>query len=420
MSARESQSAPATAPTEGGSTASVEDELIPLTEPPGGVPALTDSPRALTRLIDDLAHADGPFCIDTERASGFRYGQRAYLIQIKRGDSPIGLIDPIAVDTRPLGELINNAEWVVHSASSDLPCLLELDLSPGRLFDTELAARLLGWPAVGLAAVVARVAGYHLAKEHSAADWSTRPLPPDWLRYAALDVALLPAIHDALVNDLAAAGKTEIAAQEFESIRTTPTPPPRPDPWRRTSGIHKVRDSRTLAIVRELWLARDDVARRSDRAPGRVLPDAAIINAALTKPDSVAALRTLPVFSGRGNARRATTWFGAIARAQQLPGTQLPPLKGETTDGPPPPRNWEQRNPAAAARLAAARELMASLSEDQAIPVENLLSPDLLRRVMWTPPPDVRTRLAQGGARPWQIDLLAEPLTRILHAHPDA
>ena len=117
-----------------------------------------------------------------------------------------------------LGELLATDEWILHAATQDLACLAEVGLVPTKLFDTELGSRLAGLPRVGLGAVVAELLGLHLAKEHSAADWSTRPIPQDWLVYAALDVELLPDLRDALAAVLETAGKTQIAEQEYHRL----------------------------------------------------------------------------------------------------------------------------------------------------------------------------------------------------------
>lgn len=165
----------------------------PLTEPSEGVPAVVDTQDGLTQAVDRLAQGSGPVAVDAERASGYRYGQHAYLVQMRRAGSGTVLIDPVPFSSlAAVGQALGDAEWVLHSASQDLPCLRELDLAPaGALFDTELAGRLLGFERVGLAAMVERLLGWQLAKEHSAVDWSTRPLSRDWLRYAALDVEVL-------------------------------------------------------------------------------------------------------------------------------------------------------------------------------------------------------------------------------------
>ena len=152
------------------------------------------------------------------------------------------------------------------------PCLADAGMRPRKLFDTELAGRLAGLPRVGLGPLVEQMLGLGLAKGHGAADWSTRPLPPAWLTYAALDVEVLIELRDAMEELLDSQGKLDWARQEFAAIVAAPPAPPRVDPWRRTSGIHKVRDPRVLAVVRELWTARDNMARRRDLAPHRVLP----------------------------------------------------------------------------------------------------------------------------------------------------
>lgn len=382
----------------------------PLLEPRDGLPEVVVDDDGLQRVIDAMAGGHGPVAVDAERASGYRYGHRAYLIQLRRRGAGSALIDPIHFDDLSgLGDVIADAEWVLHAATQDLPCLADLSLKPTRLFDTELAGRLLGLPRVGLGPLIERQLGFLLEKGHSAADWSTRPLPDDWLRYAALDVELLVELRDVLEGQLEDAGKLEWAHQEFAAIVAAPPAEPRADPWRRVSGIHRIRDRRKLAAVRELWTARDDLARRRDIAPGRVLPDAAIVDAATAMPTSEDALTELPVFRGRSQRREANRWFGALEAARRLPDNALPSATA-AYDGPPPPRSWASRQPEAAERLSAARTAMAALAEERHLPVENLLAPDALRRVAWIPPAPltadtVADALRGRGARPWQIEL---------------
>lgn len=399
-----------------------EPYITPLTEPREGIPAVISTPDALSRVIDAFGSASGPVAIDAERASGYRYGQHNYLVQLRRAGAGTALLDPVALpDLSGLSDALAGVEWVLHAASQDLPGLSEQRLVPSSVFDTELAARLLGMERVGLAAVVAETLGLGLAKEHSAADWSTRPLPLDWLRYAALDVEVLVEVRDRLAERLEATGKAEWAHQEFEAIRLAPPHPPRVDPWRRVSGSHTLRDVRQLAVVRELWLAREDSARRRDIAPGRVLPDRAIVAAATAMPRSVAALTELPPFAGKGTRRRAAYWQAAVDRALHLPAQELPAKRGPHTDGPPPPRAWKDRDPEAARRLDAARALVQRVSQEVDVPVENLLQPDALRRLCWAPPTpidasSVAESLSGRGARPWQIELLGAELAAALDA----
>ncbi|HEX5016806.1 MAG TPA: ribonuclease D [Actinomycetes bacterium] len=400
-----------------GETAS--DAPIPLLEPREGLPDVTASPEGLQAAASALASGSGPIAVDAERASGYRYGHRAYLIQIRREGAGTVLVDPIGFhDLSVLAEPLREAEWVLHAASQDLPCLADLGLTPSTLFDTELAGRLLGYPRVGLGAMCESVLGLALEKGHAAVDWSTRPLPEAWLRYAALDVEVLIELRDALAAELEASGKLEWARQEFAAVAAAPPAPPRVDPWRRTSGMHRVRKARQLAVVRELWLARDEVARSRDTSPGRVLPDSAIVEAALRMPETQDELVSLPVFGGRANKRQASRWFGAIERARNCPDSQLPSTT-LVSDAPPPARSWGDKNPEAAARLAVLRPAVAAIADEHGLPTENLLAPDTVRRVAWDPPADaspdvVAKRLASHGARPWQIELTARPIAKAL------
>nr|WP_246061633.1 HRDC domain-containing protein [Lapillicoccus jejuensis] len=378
-------------------------------EPADGVPEVVADERRLLEAAAAIAGGTGPVAVDAERASGHRYGQRAYLVQLRREGSGTWLLDPVACpDLSPVDEAIGDTEWVLHAATQDLPCLAEVGLHPRALFDTELGARLVGLPRVGLGAAVEHYLGLSLAKEHSAVDWSRRPLPEPWLRYAALDVEVLVALRDAVDADLREQGKQEWARQEFEALLAFTGPPVRQDPWRRTSGMHKVRKRRGLAVVRELWLARDRLARQRDTSPGRVLSDAALVELALATPHTPADLEARELRVARRNPR---PWLEAVRRAEAIPERELPPLALPAT-GPPPQRAWADRDPVAAARLAQAREELAAFAEEHRVPVENLLTPETLRRVLWQPPQDtsvegVGTALGAYGARPWQVEIAA-------------
>ena len=383
-----------------------------------GLPTIVDTREALDEVVAAVAAGTGPVGLDAERASGYRYSARAYLIQLRREGAGTALIDPIAFeDLRDLNAAIGDAEWILHAASQDIPCLREVGLVPKRLFDTELAARLLGYPRVGLATLVEVIVGKSMRKEHSAADWSKRPLPEPWLEYAALDVEVLLELREVLVAELEAAGKTEWARQEFEHL-ITHEPPPRQDPWRRTSGIHKAKGRRALAAVRELWTVRDGLAADLDTTPGRLIPDSAVIAAANALPTNGKMLMDTPGFHGRGARRYLDVWVDALKRARALPENELPPVANRS-DGPPQVRSWADRDPVAAARLNAARTAVNELAESRNVPVENLLTPDYMRRVLWSPPavPDaeldaaVAAELAGLGARAWQIELMTPIIT---------
>jgi ribonuclease D len=401
-----------------------EPAPTPLLQPADGVPELTATDGEVLSAAELLASGHGPFAVDAERASGFRYSSRAYLIQIRRAGAGTVLLDPVAGDGDPVEALRSIADvlstdlWILHAADQDLPCLAEVGMRPPALYDTELAGRLAGYDRVNLAAMVGRLLGLGLAKGHGAADWSKRPLPPAWLNYAALDVEVLLDLHTAVARVLADQGKTQWAAQEFEYLRTADPAPPRRDRWRRTSGIHKVRDPRALAAVREMWTVRDEIARRRDIAPGRILPDSSIVAAAMADPKTVDDLTALPIFGGPRQRRSADTWLAALTRARDNPE---PPSSPEPPNGPPPVSRWHRRKPEAATRLKAARDGLADLSERVGVPTENLVSPELVRRLCWDwqggddAAGDIDAFLRDGGARPWQLELavpvLAEALT---------
>jgi len=405
-------------------TPDLDQESELLTEPSEGMPPLVTTPQALENAVTALRGGLGSVAMDAERAHGFRYSQRAYLIQLRRAGSGTHLIDPTAfgqpADLSVLGAAVLEAEWIIHAAGQDLPCLYEVGLVPKTLFDTELAARLLGYPRVALGTMIEELLGVRLLKEHSASDWSKRPLPEDWLIYAALDVELLIELRDELAARLVETGKWPWAEQEFAALvaNVGVTPEPRRDPWRRTSGIHHVHTRRGLAYVAELWYARDAIAQRLDRAPSKILPDVAITDLAAHKHPDPATLRKMPAFSRR-NARRAeASWLEALDVVAQMPESALPAMH-VPNDGPPQSRLWPAKNPGAATRLAAMRGALLAIAEQYELPMENLLTPDHLRRLAWRPPSplteeSVDQSLADLGARPWQRELTVAAITSLL------
>ena len=391
-----------------------EPELAPLLTLRDGVSAVIESEAALVDYCHRLAAGTGPVAIDAERASGYRYSNRAYLIQLRREGAGTGLVDPIAFESlAPLAAALDGTEWILHAATQDLACLADVGLRPAALFDTELAGRLLGKPRVGLATLVEEILGMRMRKEHSAADWSTRPLPESWIDYAALDVEVLLELREVMVRELEADGKTEWARQEFEALLDF-KPTVREEAWRRTSGAHRLRGRRAQGAVRALWEARDLIAQERDIAPGRILPDSAIVVAAQAMPGDRASLLSVQGFHGRGAARYARDWVEALRTVSALPESELPG-RAPRIDGPPQPRAWADRDPVAARRLVHARAAFIALSNEHRLPVENLLTPDSLRRVLWTPPETrepvalaeaVGVQLRDYGARQWQVDLV--------------
>lgn len=410
----------------------VETPPEPVRAPAEPVGPVVRTPEALAATIEALAAASGPLAIDTERAHGYRYTGRAYLIQLRREGAGTHLVDPIAfapedgpADLSALADAVGDAEWILHAATQDLPCLAEVRMVPRRLFDTELAGRLLGLPRVALGSLVERALHKSLAKEHSAADWSRRPLPEDWLNYAALDVELLIPLRDWTAERLAEARKDGWAAEEFAHLvaHATDVPTLRVDPWRRTSGTHDVRTPRGLAVIRELWIERDALAARLDKAPGRVLADRAISGLAqrAEAADFTAsreAVRAVDGFRWRQAARYESNWLAALERALALPKAALPRMR-LAADGPPAPKSWPNRFPEAAERWARVRPATVELAERLELPVENLIAPDAVRKLAWEPPApateaSVNAFWAAEGVRAWQRELVVPVVTPLL------
>lgn len=406
------------------------DEVLDYKVPAEGLPPVTDSPTALHDAVDALATGAGPVAVDAERASGFRYGQDAYLVQLRREGAGTVLVDPVdAGDLTSLADVLDGPEWILHAADQDLPCLRDLGLAPRSVFDTELAARLLGRQHVGLGAVVEETLGLRLAKDHAAADWSTRPLPESWLVYAALDVELLAPLRDALAAELVAVGKAEWAAQEFEYVRTRPPRPAKVDPWRKTPRAGRaVRSPRSLAILRELWTAREELAAQLDRTPSKILPHHALVAAAVARPTSRRKLSALREFSSRQARQHHELWWEAVERALALPDDELPPTHAPLPPGElPPPRSWSRHHRDAAEALDVVRPAVRDRAETIRVPQELLLSPDSQRHLAWDlgeeraaggrPATDVESvarRLEYLDARPWQVEQAAPALSEAL------
>ncbi|MCB4207644.1 HRDC domain-containing protein [Arthrobacter sp. UM1] len=395
-------------------------ELPLLDRPAEGTPPVVDTPAGLEEAVRRLAAGRGPIAVDAERASGIRYGQRAFLAQFKRAGSGILLVDTESLvtagaDFGPLARVLSGPEWILHSAMQDLPCLDELGLAPAAVFDTELAARLSGYERFGLGSVVERTLEVRLAKEHSNSDWSKRPLPQAWLTYAALDVEVLPDVREALIGELALQGKLEWAYQEFAHLLAQGLPEPRKDPWRRTSGLSSLKSRRLLSMAKSLWEAREALAQSKDVSPGHLFPDSALVAAVKAQPRTVPQLLEAHGFHGRFARKEAPRWLEALRAGAD--STPYPDLRGPSTGKLPAPRTWESRNPEAFARFTESRPDIQDLAEQLSLPVENLLQPAVHRELCWTASADMETEdvasaLAALGARPWQIGLTADPLAQ--------
>lgn len=404
-----------------------------LNVPPGGTPPVIENRVELASAISSLKSGSGPIAIDAERASGYRYSSRAYLIQIYRRGGGLHLLDPIALTDVPeiaaLNEVISNEESVIHASSQDLECLREFGIDPKLLFDTELGARIAGCERVGLGSLCETLLSIQIAKEHSAVDWSLRPLKPEWLDYAALDVAVLLDIRDGVERLLLESGKLDWAREEFEnSLKVFPAKIKR-DPWRRTSGMHQIKSRFELALIRELWLARDKVARDLDIAPGRLLSDSVIVELSRKKPESYEELLKLSIIREKirhdDQKSQLKNWWRVLSGAYEMDQDHWPEMRARG-DGLPQPRIWRDKFPIAYIHYQHARLNLGAVAQELNIPLENLVSPDLVRRITFDDGQEriyrdlekskvaIEVALREGNARDWQIRLTSEPLARSL------
>jgi ribonuclease D len=405
--------------------------IEPLLTPRNGIPDLVVTDSAFIEMMTTLSQGLGPIAIDAERASGYRYSQRAYLIQIFRRGGGLHLIDPIALASPKLWIALNDrfkdCEWIIHASTQDLPCLRELGINPEYLFDTELGARISGCDRVGLGALSESLLGLQLAKEHSSVDWSIRPLKQEWLIYAALDVDVLIDLRDAVENLLIESKKLTWAQADFAQILKNQPASPRTDPWRRTSGLHKIKDRTALAVIRELWSARDSYAQTVDVSPGRVFNDEILIDIAVKRPQTVEDFTRFIYKRTRLENLPTTEWFALYQSALRLNEEALPPLKLAST-GLPHIKLWKERNPIAHARLTHARAAISQLALELNLPAENLVSPEIIRQLAWLAPQSelvldseltlfISQTMAKYGARSWQIteivDRILKPLKEV-------
>jgi ribonuclease D len=280
------------------------------------------------RRLEDTLRAEPLLAVDTESNSMYAYQEQVCLVQLSTRTQDY-IVDPLAVDDMsPLGELLADPaiEIVFHAAEYDIITLKrDFDYCFSRIFDTMLAARICGWDAVGLGSILEREFGIRAQKKYQRANWSTRPLPPEQLRYAQMDTHFLPELRDRLVTDLKAGGHLEEAYEIFSELPNL-APANNPfDPdgfWR----IHAARDlsHRQMAILRELYLLRDDIAQRRDIPPFKVMNDKTLVEVASIAPRHVDDLLAINGVSRRIAYRHGDIILDAIARGSEAKPPRRP------------------------------------------------------------------------------------------------
>ncbi|MEY8565352.1 ribonuclease D [Corynebacteriaceae bacterium 7-707] len=420
-----------------------------LSSPRGGVPALSDTTASVRAVTESLSRGRGPVAVDTERASGFRFNDRAFLVQLRREGAGTHLVDPAAVPEAGeiLAPLMDGTPWILHAAHSDLPALTSLGWTTPELHDTQIAGRLLGYGQIGLAGMLEEFLGVTVAKDKGREDWSARPIPDAMLSYAALDVELLIELRDVTLSRLEALGRGDWYRQECEHVRTAWSfPVPEPD-WRRLRGIGHVRDPRGLEVVRRLVAARTSVARARDVPPEHVLRSSSILDLA-QQPGQAdrrlgrevsGASRLARSSRGKAVARELTTVLSTAVREAVTADASTLPDRPRTSGGRPDHRTWERDHPVAHRLSEGFRASLSGVSTRTGIRAEDLLTVRGLRAVAWDvscalhgPSADsvadpvsrleemLGSALEATGCRRWQCDLLIDAFLPVLADEPGA
>lgn len=399
-----------------------------VTAPSEGTPQLMAGAAAIRQAADRLAQGTGWCAVDTERASGFRYHNRVCLLQIRRAGAGTMLID---VESDPqattdfIGRVLADTGWVVHAASTDLPYLEQLRLRPPQLFDTELAGRFLGFHRVNLAAMVEHYLGVRLRKNHGGEDWSRRPIPSEWLDYAALDVEYLLPLADAMRSELTQQHpKDEWVTEECDYLtRVYRGYSPTPKSWEDLKGVHGLRTSKQLQVARWLWRVREKLARASDTAVSRLLPDKALVALATELPTTVPKVMRTPGYPPRLR-RKARYWANQVDKALRTAQDRWPePFPIPTYRNTPPSRyTWSRYYPESFPKLTMVREELARVAAQVEIPVENMIQSSDTHEIVWrsqelkevTDDTELLELLQRLQIRPWQQKLCLPIFTSIL------
>ncbi|MBA3672550.1 MAG: ribonuclease D, partial [Gemmatimonadaceae bacterium] len=369
-----------------------------------------DTVDSVNVFLDEIAGAR-ELAIDTEGASFHRFIDRVYLLQLSTRERH-AVIDPLPIGTPPgLGRLLEDprVEVVFHDADYDLR-LLQQDYGwrITHIFDTRIAAQLLGYTAFGLAALLERFFGVKLDKKHQRADWSMRPLSNDMLEYAAHDTRYLLELKDRMTEELDRLGRLEWAREEFALLEGTRWTEEAPG-----SGFLKLKGARDLtrrelAVLRELVPWRDGVARGMDRATFRVLGNEQLLDIARTQPltrDGLAKIKGMPrgVLEQRGG-----DLIDAVTRAQAVPDDQLPRF--------PRAARWD-RDPDFDSRVTALKTARDSAAARLTLDPGVLCSRDRMEAVARRNPVTVEELLQVTELRRWQAGILGEDFVAALVPH---
>jgi ribonuclease D len=373
------------------------------------VDSLVRSDTELAAVVAELRA--GPLvAVDTEAASFHKYVDRVYLVQLS-SRTRTAIVDPLAVgNLSPVGALLADpaVEKVFHDADYDLRILdRDYGFRAVRLFDTRIAAQLLGEPAIGLGSLLEKHLGVKLSKTHQKADWSQRPLPPAMLAYAADDTRHLPRLRDLLHQQLVARGRLAWAQEEFtrlEELRWTGVADGDEEVYLRVKGAKALRP-REMAAFRELHVWREAVAQREDKAPFRIIGNDPLLAVSRALPETADVLGKVAGLPASLARRHGPALLDAVRRARALPEAELPRLV-RSPRGPKDPKFDERVEKLKAARNRVAGEL----GLDPGV----LCGRPTLEAVARAAPRDRAGLAAVGELRRWQLDVLGDALLAAL------
>ena len=374
------------------------------------LPLYLDTPAAVAGFVASISDAKA-LALDTEGASYHRFVDRIYLLQLSTRDRT-AVIDPLPIGIpQGLGELLEHpdVEVVFHDADYDLRLLAQdYGWHIRTIFDTRIAAQLLGIKAFGLAALLERFFGVKLDKKHQRADWSMRPLTPDMLAYASQDTMYLLPLRDRLKEELIHAGRWDWALEEFRLLEGTR--------WSDTDEslaflkIKGARDlnRRELAILRELVPWRDEIARRADKATFRVIGNDQLLELSRAKPQTRDALVGIKGISRGLLENRAGEMLAAIRRGLDVPDAELPRF-------PKAPR-WE-RDPEFDVRVSALKTVRDAAAQRLDLDPGVLCSRDRMEAVARRNPSTREALEDIPELRRWQVNVLGDAFLEGLRPH---
>lgn len=371
--------------------------------------------RAALALAEELAGVD-EFALDLEAAGFHRYSDRLCLVQVSTRERT-WVVDPLAFDVRSVLQVPvedPDIRTVMHGADFDLRLLdRDLDLSLRGLFDTQVAASLLGESAIGLASLLEKHLGVKLSKKHQKADWAQRPLPDELLAYAAADTRHLFELADRLRRKLEDQGRLVWAlseCREMEGIRWEE--PGDEDPVIGVKGARDL-DPRELERLRAALEWRDEIARAQDRAAFRVAGDPTLLEVALRRPRSADELARIRGMSGRMAREQGEDLVRRLDRADALPAAELrsfPPVpRGR---GRPPPEIEERTGRLKSARNRRAAEL--------GIDRGTLLSNAVLEEIAREAPRSREALESVPGIKEWQVEATGDAVLSVLSSEEAA